>query len=75
MSYSLTRVALVLLVIHYTAEAVLHASRLFHFADKTEMAGKGQSATPPPPHPAAVPTTRSLTPSVCPWLTVAANTK
>lgn len=38
---NLTRVALVLLVIHYTVEAMLHASRLLHFADKTEMATKG----------------------------------
>ncbi|XP_043197025.1 translocating chain-associated membrane protein 1-like isoform X2 [Amphibalanus amphitrite] len=38
---NLTRVALVLLVIHYTVEAVVHASRLLHFADKTEMAAKG----------------------------------
>ena len=42
MANSLTRVALVLLVIHYTVEAVVHASRLLHFADKTEMAAKGE---------------------------------
>ncbi|XP_037081809.1 translocating chain-associated membrane protein 1-like isoform X1 [Pollicipes pollicipes] len=38
---NMTRVALVLLVIHYTVEAVVHASRLLHFADKTELAANG----------------------------------
>ena len=40
-TYSFTRVALCMLVLHYTVEFVFHAARLLYFADKTELANTG----------------------------------
>ena len=39
--YSFTRVALCMLVLHYTVELVFHLSRLLYFADKQELANTG----------------------------------
>ncbi|KAI1294141.1 Translocating chain-associated membrane protein 1-like 1 [Halotydeus destructor] len=39
--FNFTRVAVVLSVLHYTVEALFHLSRLFYFADKSEVSDSG----------------------------------
>jgi len=38
---SLTRLALLLLVLHYVVEMIFHTSRLLYFSDKAEIANYG----------------------------------
>jgi len=39
--FSLTRLTLVLLVLHYTVEMIFHTSRLLYFSEKAEVANYG----------------------------------
>ena len=39
--FSLTRLALLLLVLHYTVEMIFHASRILYFSDNAEIANYG----------------------------------
>ena len=39
--FSFTRVAMAMIVLHYTVEFVFHVSRILHFADKPEFANTG----------------------------------
>jgi len=39
--FSLTRLSLLLLVLHYTVEMIFHTSRLLYFSDKAEIANYG----------------------------------
>jgi len=38
---SLTRLSLILLVLHYIVEMIFHTSRLLYFSDKAEIANYG----------------------------------
>jgi len=39
--FSLTRLSLLLLVLHYTVEVIFHTSRLLYFSEKAEIANYG----------------------------------
>lgn len=44
--FSLTRLTLFLLVLHYVVELIFHASRLLYFSEKSEVANPGQVLLP-----------------------------